>query len=641
MEELNESIMNSETSLNEVEQKVEMTSTEEPKVDSAIAADEMQTVESEQNVSDEKFEEPVVDYSTYTREALVEALKELLNDDILKIKNRVASIRSTFTDLTKKYQAEQYEAFIAAGGNKEEYQPADDRVVDEYKKCVNKYRDRRQKHQEEQEAIKQRNLEKKQELLEELRRLLDSEDTLKKTYDDFSALQEKWKTIGEVPRGEANNLWQSYHFLIEKFFNKVRINRELRMLDLKRNLEQKIELCEKVEELIVEESISESYKKLQQYREQWRTIGPVPSEKNEEIWARFCNAADQIENRRREFYEQRKEEFDRNLLAKNALCEKAEELVNKPLENVNAWNEVTDELNELLKIWKTIGPVPKEVNEEIWTKFKSMLDKFFEAKKEHFEKLKGEQANNYNLKVDLCLQAEAIAKRDDWKRATDDLLKLQEEWKKIGSVPRKQSDKIWLRFRSACDEFFARKAEYYSSIKSEETENLAKKRAIIEQVKQFEFGEDKNQNLAVIKDFQRQWVEIGFVPIAEKEVLQKEFRDTINAHFEKLKISVRETQEAQYREKLKSISKGDVGKFVSEEKRELQDKIQKLKSDLILWENNLGFLANSKQATLLKEEFEKKMQSARQQIALLEAKLKIVNEEAKGKKDEESAKEEE
>ena len=222
MEELNESIMNSETSLNEVEQKVEMTSTEEPKLDSATVADEMQTVESEQTVSDEKFEEPVVDYSAYTREALVEALKELLNDDIMKIKNRVASIRSTFTDLTKKYQAEQYEAFIAAGGNKEEYQPADDRVVDEYKKCVNKYRDRRQKHQEEQEAIKQRNLEKKQELLEELRRLLDSEDTLKKTYDDFSALQEKWKTIGEVPRGEANNLWQSYHFLIEKFFNKVK-----------------------------------------------------------------------------------------------------------------------------------------------------------------------------------------------------------------------------------------------------------------------------------------------------------------------------------------------------------------------------------------------------------------------------------
>ena len=289
----------------------------------------------------------------------------------------------------------------------------------------------------------------------------------------------------------------------------------------------------------------------------------------------------------------------------------------------------------MLKVWKTIGPVPKDVNEAIWERFKSTLDKFFETKKEHFEKLKDEQANNYNLKVDLCMQAEAIAKRDDWKKATDDLLKLQEEWKQIGSVPRKVSDKIWTRFRSACDEFFARKAEYYSEIKGSEMENLAKKREIIEKVKQFEFGEDKEQNLAVIKDFQRQWVEIGHVPIAEKDKLYKEFRDTINKHFDKLKVSAREAQETMYRERLKNVSGGDMGKFVSEEKRELQDKIQKLRADLILWENNLGFLANSKQATILKEEFEKKMQSARQQIALLEAKLKILNEEVNAKKENE------
>jgi hypothetical protein len=233
------------------------------------------------------------------------------------------------------------------------------------------------------------------------------------------------------------------------------------------------------------------------------------------------------------------------------------------------------------------------------------------------------------------LQAEAIAKRDDWKKATEELLKLQEDWKKIGSVSKKLSDKVWIRFRSACDEFFERKAKYYSEIKGNEMENLAKKREIIEKVKQFEFGEDKNENLAVIKDFQRQWVEIGHVPIAEKDKLYKEFRDTINAHFEKLKISVRETQETIYRERLKNVADGDVTKFVSEEKRELQDKIQKLKADLILWENNLGFLANSKQANILKEEFEKKMQSARQQIALLEAKLKILNEEIKAKKESE------
>lgn len=638
MEDLRESIIDPETSNIEVNNNVEVsTSADETEKINSVDTEELPIQESEDEKEEslaEKYEEPTVDYSSYTREQLVDALKELVeNESILRIKNRVASIKLAFVPLNKAYQDEQFEAFLADGGNKDEYQSTDDQTAANYRKYINKYRENRKKYQEEQETVKLKNLASKQEILEELKKLIEADDTLKQTHEDFKVLQEKWKSIGEVPRAEINNLWQTYHFLVEKFFNKVKINRELRMLDLKRNLEQKIELCEKVEELLVDTSINDSFKRLQQYREQWRTIGPVPTDKNEEIWARFCNAAEQVDQRRKEFYDQRKEEMDKNLLAKTALCEKAEELTAKHPEKINAWNEISNELNDMLKVWKTIGPVPKDVNEEIWERFKSTLDKFFEAKKEHFENLKGEQANNYNLKVDLCLQAEAISKRDDWKKATEDLLKLQEEWKKIGTVPRKMSDKIWARFRSACDEFFARKTEYYSGKKGVEAENLAKKREIIEKVKQFEFGEDKEQNLAIIKDFQRQWMEIGHVPVAEKDKLYKEFRDTINAHFERLKVSVREAQETMYRERLKTVSGGDMSKFVSEEKRDLQDKIQKLKADLILWENNLGFLANSKNATLLKEEFEKKMQSARQQIALLEAKLKILNEEAKAKKE--------
>ncbi len=638
MEDLRESIIDPETSNIEVNNNVEVsTSADETEKINSVDTEELPIQESEDEKEEslaEKYEEPTVDYSSYTREQLVDALKELVeNESILRIKNRVASIKLAFVPLNKAYQDEQFEAFLADGGNKDEYQSTDDQTAANYRKYINKYRENRKKYQEEQETVKLKNLASKQEILEELKKLIEVDDTLKQTHEDFKVLQEKWKSIGEVPRAEINNLWQTYHFLVEKFFNKVKINRELRMLDLKRNLEQKIELCEKVEELLVDTSINDSFKRLQQYREQWRTIGPVPTDKNEEIWARFYNAAEQVDQRRKEFYDQRKEEMDKNLLAKTALCEKAEELTSKHPEKINAWNEISNELNDMLKVWKTIGPVPKDVNEEIWERFKSTLDKFFEAKKEHFENLKGEQANNYNLKVDLCLQAEAISKRDDWKKATEDLLKLQEEWKKIGTVPRKMSDKIWARFRSACDEFFARKTEYYSGKKGVEAENLAKKREIIEKVKQFEFGEDKEQNLAIIKDFQRQWMEIGHVPVAEKDKLYKEFRDTINAHFERLKVSVREAQETMYRERLKTVSGSDMSKFVSEEKRDLQDKIQKLKADLILWENNLGFLANSKNATLLKEEFEKKMQSARQQIALLEAKLKILNEEAKAKKE--------
>ena len=570
--------------------------------------------------------EPETDYTGMSREELFAALNELMQNDVQKIKERVGRIRNEFNSLTKEIQKANYEAFIAGGGLKEDYQEVADALSNEFHKLYEVYRQRKQQFQEDLEAQKRKNHELKLSILEELRQLIDrDEENIKKTYDEFNVIQDKWKAIGDVPRDVVNDLWQNYHFLIEQFFNKIKISKELRMLDLKRNLEQKVLLCEQAEELIVETSITKAFKGLQDLREKWREIGPVPTEQNEEIWQRFCTAANKIDERRKEYYDQRKEEQDRNLLAKQALVEKADELTQTQPDNVKAWNETTDQLDELLKVWKTIGPVPKDVNDEIWTKFKSMIDNFYNAKKEFFNKMRDEQSENYNKKIDLCLKAEAIAKREDWKKATAELLQLQEEWKQTGAVSRKVSEKIWHRFRSACDEFFAKKGEYFNNIHGSEKENLEKKEAIIAQLKEHQFGEDKEENINVIKDFQRQWMEIGFVPIAEKDRLQKEFRGIIDGYFEKLKISAREAEETAYRERIHNIA-GDAKKFVHGERQELQEKIEKLRNDLNVWENNLGFLASSKQADLLKMEFEKKMQGARQQIALLQAKLRILNE---------------
>lgn len=574
----------------------------------------------------EQEAEPEVDYSALSREELLAALNELLNEDVSKIRNRVSAIRNQFNTLNKEVEKQAFDAFIADGGNKDEYQYANDAVADAFYKAYDTYRNRRQKMQEEQEAAKKRNLEAKQQILEELRALIDKdEETLKQTYDEFNAIQEKWKSIGDVPREQMNDLWQNYHFLIEQFFNKVKINKELRMLDLKRNLEQKIQLCERAEELIVETSVVKAFKGLQELRAQWREIGPVPTEQNEETWQRFNNAANQIDERRREYYDQRKEELDQNLLAKQALIEKAEELTQEMPQSTKSWNDTTEALDELLKLWKSIGPVPREQNEEIWGKFKGIIDKHYADKKLHFGQIRDEQSENYNKKVDLCLRAEAIAKREDWKKATEELLQLQAEWKSVGATSRKVSDKIWHRFRSACDEFFAKKGEYFKDIRSAEGDNLTKKSAILEEMKAFQFGEDKDENLTSIKDFQRRWSEIGHVPMKEKDRIQKEYRSLLDGIFEKLKISAREAEETSYRERVNNFS-GDAKRFVNNEKNNLLDKIEKLRADLKLWENNLGFLASSKQADLLKQEFEKKMQNARQQIALLEAKLRILNE---------------
>ena len=616
------------------------TPAEEPAAASAEAPAEepASPAPAEPEAEAETEEEPEVDYTSMTREELLAAFNELMNEDINKIRNRATTIRNQFNLLNKEMEKQAFEAFLADGGNKDDYHPTNDALAETFYKAYDEYRARRQKMQEELEAQKQRNLEAKQQILEELRSLIDKdEETLKQTYDEFNAIQEKWKGIGEVPREQMNDLWQNYHFLIEQFFNKVKINKELRMLDLKRNLEQKIQLCERAEELIVDSSVLNAFKTLQSLRAQWKEIGPVPAEQNEETWQRFNNAANQIDERRREYYDQRKEELEQNLLAKQALITKAQELTQEPPRSSNQWNTTTEALDELLKLWKSIGPVPREQNETVWGEFKGILDKFFQEKKEHFEQQREQHNENYNKKVDLCLRAEAIAKREDWKKATEEILQLQEEWKTIGPVSVKQSERVWKRFRGACDQFFAKKGEYFKEIRSSESENLTKKNAIIAELSAFQFGDDKEENLKAIKDFQRRWSEIGHVPRKDKDKVTTEYRQLLDGIFEKLRISAREAKIDSYREKVRN-HEGD--NYADSERSRLMNKIEKLRADLNLWENNLGFFANSKQADLLKEEFEKKMQGTRQEIALLEAKIRVLDESDSDKADKSDKKEE-
>ena len=586
----NEQLQNQAAEVPVEETPVEATTDNQP-VEPTAVAEEAAPVAEEHN---EEPAEPEIDYSALDREGLLAALEQLMTEEVQQIKGRAQAIRTRFNELNHEVQKAAFEAFLADGGNKDDYQSQNDSVAEQFYALYDRYRARRQQYLEELEQQKKKNLEAKEALLEELRTLVDSEEEQVRTsLDRFNEIQERWKAIGEVPRDKMNDLWQNYHFQIEQFFNKLKINRELRALDQKRNLDQKLTLCERAEELIMEPSVTKAFKGLQDLRAQWKEIGPVPAEQNEEIWQRFQNAANQIDERRKEYYEQRKEEFDNNLLAKQALIDKATELTSQRPQNTRQWNDVTAALDELLKVWKTIGPVPREVNEEIWTKFKGMIDRHYAEKKEYFSSIRDEQEVNYQKKVELCLKAEAIAQREDWKKATEELLQLQQEWKEIGAVSRKVSDKLWHRFRGACDTFFAKKGEFFKERRTSESENLAKKETILGELKTHIFGDDREENLSIIKDFQRRWAEVGFVPAADKERLQKD---------------------------------GDAKRFVSSEKQELHDKIEKLRNDLNLWENNLGFLASSKQADLLKQEFEKKMQGARQQIALLQAKLRILNE---------------
>ncbi|RLD61828.1 MAG: hypothetical protein DRJ05_01785 [Bacteroidetes bacterium] len=571
---------------------------------------------------------PEIKYDELSRDKLVEMLESTVNEgEVQQIKSQVAQIKVAYLKIKKKVEEQEIANKVEPVEGEVEKEPETDPLELRFNEAFNIYRKKRKQYLNEQERIKQANLEAKKVILEELKALIDSEESLRKTYDEFKVLQERWKEVGMVPKEELNNLWQSYHFFVEKFFDKVKINRELRDLDMKKNMEAKLTLCEKAEELLIENSILKSFKDLQKLHDKWREVGPVPQDKRDELWDRFKSTTDKINQRRHEHYLKFQEEQKSNLMAKTALCEKAEELVAKENTSIKHWQLNTAEITDLLKVWKTLGPAPRKQNDEIWERFKSSLDSFFSVKKEYFQKIKDEQQNNYNLKLDLCTQAEAIKSDTDWRKTTADLIKLQKEWKEIGPVPRKHSDKIWKRFRAACDEFFNNKSEFFANIGKHEIDNQKLKEELIEKVKSFAFeGNDKNKNLEVLKGFQREWTNIGHVPIKEKNRLQNELREAVNIRLDELKISQAEMQSASYRQRMENIKdKPDSRRILYNERNFLSNKRNKLIEEIGLWENNLGFFAESKKANLLKEEFEKKINKAKGELELLKAKIKFLD----------------
>ena len=570
-----------------------------------------------------EIEEVDTNYEHLNKEQLVLLLEEAIKtEDINSIKTKVALIKVSFLKIVKDDKQLLLEKCITGGGKKEEFTSEEDDFELRFRAAFDVYKEKKSIYNDEQEKNKLDNLKLKQEIIYQLKELVNSDETLKNTYDEFKSLQERWKEIGQVPRTEINTLWHNYHFLVELFFDKVKINKELKDLDMKKNMESKLELCEKAEELLLENNIHVSFKKLQNYHEEWKHIGPVPQDKRDELWERFKNISDQINDRRREFYDKIHEEYDGNLLAKTALVEKIEQLVSKENNSLNAWQNSSDEITEIIKIWKTVGPAPKKENDELWSRFKTYLDTFFANKKEYYDKLKDEQVNNLNIKVELCLQAESIKSRNDWRAATLELLDLQKKWKEVGPVSRKISDKIWMRFRAACDEFFNAKNDFFKNINENEGNNLKLKEELIQKVKDFKFGEDRNENLQALKDFQRQFTEIGFIPVSHKDRVYNEFRQAINACFETLKMNSAEVSALNMNSRIEKMSPAEANRFIGKERVFLSNKITKLKEDVSLWENNIGFLAHSKNADLLKQEFEKKINNAKQELIIMEAKLK-------------------
>ncbi|WP_372774124.1 DUF349 domain-containing protein [Mangrovibacterium sp.] len=568
-----------------------------------------------------------IDYSTYTEVELINALRDLLaattDDDI---KDEVDRIKINFY---KKHRANietEKAAFLADGGKEEEYEPGNAPYEDDLKNLLKEYRQLKSQRMKNMEEEKEQNVEIKYQIIEDIKSLVNRKESINKTFQEFRDLQQKWRDTGLVPQSKLKDLWETYHHHVENFYDYIKINKELRDLDLKKNMEIKIGLCEKAEELVVEPSVIKAFNILQKFHEQWREVGPVPRDKKDELWERFKAATSIINKKHQEYFEDRKDDQKKNLDAKTVLCEKAEEIAALDLTNHKEWDDKSRDLIELQKVWRTIGFAPKKDNNRIYERFRSACDKFFDAKREFYAQNKELQQNNLQMKTDLCVQAEALKDSQDWKKTTDEFIRIQKKWKQIGPVPRKQSDAIWKRFRAACDFFFDQKSEHFSTVDHDQVENLEKKQALIDEVKRYVLTKNEDKDLAQMREFQGRWTDIGHVPFKEKDRVQNEFRNAINAHFDHLKIDDHKRDILKFKSKMSNFSESNRGhnKMLYERDKYIS-RMKQLENDLALLNNNIGFFANTKNAESLIEDVNRKIQDTVEKIELLKEKIRIID----------------
>ena len=557
-----------------------------------------------------------------SKEELVGLFARMLEEQpVQSIRRDVEALKIAFYRLRRAEVEAARRRFVEEGGAEEEFTPAVDGVETQFKELFREYRRRRDEFIANLEAEKERNLKIKLEIIEELKELVNSDETLNHTFTKFRELQQRWKETGIVPQQQVKDLWETYNLHVENFYNFIKINKELRDLDLKKNYEQKIALCEQAEALVLEPSVVEAFHKLQKLHDEWRETGPVANEYKEALWERFKAASSRINKQHQEHFETLKGEQVKNLELKTGLCVATEELSSQPLTTRKEWNRASDRLLEIQKTWKTIGFAPKKDNNRIYERFRTACDRFFEAKRQFYAGMKTEMEHNLQLKIEICEAAESLMNSEEWKKATDELIALQARWKQIGAVSRRHSDAVWKRFRAACDKFFERKASHFASVDGEHEENLQKKLALLAEMA----GADvKAGGYEVIREFQRRWGEIGFVPIKQKDAIQKKYKAAVDELFNTLRGSERDRSMGRFREKVSSFKASGDRRLRSERER-LYNKVRQLEQEIGLLENNIGFFAKSKNAEALVADVRAKIERAREEMASTIEKVKLID----------------
>ena len=528
---------------------------------------------------------------------IVKAFEELIqNEDRMKMSKEAEALKSAFYRTLAKEKAE--------AGNVEESPLTE--IENVFKEMYNAYKKERSEYNKglEQEALA--NLALKEAVISDLKALLEKQEDVTGTFQQFREIQDRWRAIGQVPPQNYRNINETYHLYVEQFYDMLKINRELRDLDFKKNIEAKEQLCEQAEKLAENEDVVVAFRELQALHEQWKDYGPVAKEFREQIWERFKAATAVINKKYQSHFEEIKAKQAENLAAKTALCEKVEEIASREVSDLTQWNEFSKEIEDVQNEWKTLGFASKKENQKVYDRFRAACDKFFERKREYYQGYKEGMNSNLEKKIAICEEAEQLKLSTDWKKTTERFIELQKDWKEVGAVPRKKSEQLWKRFRAACDQFFAER-DKQAKPENDFYGNLKAKARLIDEINSYELKGDAS-DIDALKEFQAKWNAIGFVPFKEKEKVAKAYKDAIS-RFPSPSRAPRRNAKPQLSEREKLIQK-----------------YHSLQQDIATYENNIGFFSMSKNSEALIKQMQQRIEQAKAELETLAGQIKKLNE---------------
>lgn len=578
----------------------------------------------EQQEAEIPAKQETAQYASMSKTELVAKLEELLQQPVNTVKDEVPVIKAAFYAIRKEEIAQEKADFLEKGNEEAAFAAHEDAEENRFKEILAELKEKRAEYNAALEAEKMQNLEKKRAIIQQINDITSDPDNINRQYNNVQQLQQEFKAVGAVPATDDTDVWKSYQQAVEKFYDLLKINKELRDYDFKKNLEIKQQLCLEAEALDEESDIIVAFRKLQELHNSWRETGPVAKELREELWARFKNASAVVNKKYQSFFEERKAREQEAAEKKTALCEELESIMGGEFKTNAAWDEATKKIIELQQQWKQAGFAARKLNNELFARFRKMCDEFFANKLSYYKNIRETMSANLAKKLELCEKAEALKDSTDWKATTDALVALQKEWKTVGPVNKRQSDQVWKRFITACDYFFEQRKQKSVNVHAVEHENLKAKKAIIAQLKELLEAEEPEDAAKTVRELMAKWQEVGHVPFREKDKIYKEYREAIDMAYDKFDIKGSRAHLANFENNLNKLDDND--KMYHERERLVRAYEQKC-SELKTYENNMGFFnAQSKTGNSIVKEMERKIARLKEDIAMLEQKIKMVDE---------------